>query len=257
MFMHKPTTIIGHRGAAGLELENTFASFKHAIALGVDAIEFDVHMTHDGQFVVCHDLNLGRISGSNAFIRDLSYEELQKIELHNGQYIPLLRDVLLLAEAEKMPVIVELKVADHIKEFCLVLDEFADHKITVASFLHGAIEEVRVLRPELPVFLAEKRHPIGVIKKAKAIKAAGTDLNVYVLNPLTYWMAKRADVEIMVYTVDNLFLGKMVKLLYPGIQICTNQPERFLDTDSSESARIKWYATPTFAKQLHKVFDHK
>lgn len=251
------TSIIGHRGAAGIELENTFASFKHAIDLGVDAIELDVHMTRDHKFVVCHDPDLRRVSSSPAWIQDLSYEELQMIELRNGQHVPLLSDVLFLAMADSMPVIVELKVNHHIEEFCEVLDTFAEHKITVASFHHDALAAVHTLRPGLRLFLGERHRPINVIKRTKALEAAGIDLNVYTLNPLTYWMAKRANIEIMVYTVDNLILGKLVKLVYPDVQICTNQPKRFLAKDANETETIKWYTTPTFTRQLKKLFSKK
>ena len=47
--------IHGHRGARGLLPENTLAGFERAIALGVDALEFDVGMTRDGVPVVHHD----------------------------------------------------------------------------------------------------------------------------------------------------------------------------------------------------------
>ena len=46
---------IGHRGAAGLEPENTIRSFKKALDLGVDAIEFDIHCLKSGKLVVNHD----------------------------------------------------------------------------------------------------------------------------------------------------------------------------------------------------------
>ena len=36
---------IGHRGARAYEVENTIESFKKAIELGVNAIEFDVRAT--------------------------------------------------------------------------------------------------------------------------------------------------------------------------------------------------------------------
>ena len=39
--------VIGHRGAAGLAPENTLASFEHAVRLGVDAVELDVHLSAD------------------------------------------------------------------------------------------------------------------------------------------------------------------------------------------------------------------
>ena len=47
--------IEGHRGARGLLPENTLPAFERAIALGVDALEFDVGMTRDGIPVVHHD----------------------------------------------------------------------------------------------------------------------------------------------------------------------------------------------------------
>ena len=47
--------IEGHRGARGLLPENTLPAFECAIALGVDALEFDVGMSRDGILVVHHD----------------------------------------------------------------------------------------------------------------------------------------------------------------------------------------------------------
>lgn len=50
--------IIGHRGAAGLEPENTLAAFRRACAIGVAGIELDVHLTRDSVLVVHHDYTL-------------------------------------------------------------------------------------------------------------------------------------------------------------------------------------------------------
>jgi len=47
--------IEGHRGARGLLPENTIPAFERAIALGVDALEFDVGMSRDGILVIHHD----------------------------------------------------------------------------------------------------------------------------------------------------------------------------------------------------------
>jgi glycerophosphoryl diester phosphodiesterase len=45
---------IGHRGAASLGPANTLASFRKALAAGVDLIEFDVVAASDGGLVVAH-----------------------------------------------------------------------------------------------------------------------------------------------------------------------------------------------------------
>ena len=44
--------VIGHRGAAALAPENTWAGFDVAVSLGVDAIETDVRATSDGTLIL-------------------------------------------------------------------------------------------------------------------------------------------------------------------------------------------------------------
>ena len=51
-----PLIRVGHRGAALLAPENTLESFEAALALGVDAIEFDVVAPDDGPLLVGHSL---------------------------------------------------------------------------------------------------------------------------------------------------------------------------------------------------------
>ncbi|SFV27775.1 glycerophosphodiester phosphodiesterase family protein [Thermoflavifilum thermophilum] len=46
---------VGHRGARGLIPENTIPSFKKAIEVGANTIEFDVHITKDGKVIIYHD----------------------------------------------------------------------------------------------------------------------------------------------------------------------------------------------------------
>jgi glycerophosphoryl diester phosphodiesterase len=48
--------IHGHRGARALRPENTLLGLAYALAIGVDAIEFDVTLTADGGLVLAHDL---------------------------------------------------------------------------------------------------------------------------------------------------------------------------------------------------------
>jgi glycerophosphoryl diester phosphodiesterase len=45
----------GHRGARGLQPENTLPAFETALDLGVSTLEFDLHLAADGDVVVWHD----------------------------------------------------------------------------------------------------------------------------------------------------------------------------------------------------------
>jgi glycerophosphoryl diester phosphodiesterase len=49
------TDVFAHRGLHVKERENTLASFRAAVALGVDGVELDVRRTRDGVLVVHHD----------------------------------------------------------------------------------------------------------------------------------------------------------------------------------------------------------
>ena len=51
----RPCHVIGHRGAARVEAENTIAAFRAALELGADTVEADVTVTADGRFALWHD----------------------------------------------------------------------------------------------------------------------------------------------------------------------------------------------------------
>ena len=73
---NKKVMVIGHRGAAGHEVENTIPSIDKAISLGVDAVEVDVFLCKSGELVVFHDENLSRLTNSNAFIESLTIDSI-------------------------------------------------------------------------------------------------------------------------------------------------------------------------------------
>lgn len=54
--------IIAHRGAKGMAPENTLAAFRSGLEQGCKGIELDVHLTADGEIIVCHDDTLERIT---------------------------------------------------------------------------------------------------------------------------------------------------------------------------------------------------
>ncbi|MFD1851454.1 glycerophosphodiester phosphodiesterase [Oceanobacillus bengalensis] len=72
------TKIYGHRGCMGTYPENTLLGFNQAIQQGVDGLEFDVHMTKDGEIVVIHDERLERTTDGKGFIKDLTLEEIKQ-----------------------------------------------------------------------------------------------------------------------------------------------------------------------------------
>ena len=101
---------IAHRGLHNNEFtENGMKAFKNAIDHGI-AFEFDIHLTSDGELVVCHDENLKRTTGKEGIIEHLTLKEIKdNYRLLDGGEIPTLQEVFDLNK-EKVPMVIELKV---------------------------------------------------------------------------------------------------------------------------------------------------
>ncbi len=65
-------------------LENTIASFAAAFADGADIVEFDVHPTTDGHFVVFHDWTLDCRTEGTGVTREHTLAELKALDIGYG-----------------------------------------------------------------------------------------------------------------------------------------------------------------------------
>jgi glycerophosphoryl diester phosphodiesterase len=57
--MYEKPLVVARRGDVEKAPENTLPAFESAISRGADGVEFDVHLTEDGELVVQHPYNLG------------------------------------------------------------------------------------------------------------------------------------------------------------------------------------------------------
>jgi glycerophosphoryl diester phosphodiesterase len=214
--------IIGHRGAAGLALENTLESIRAAIDAGVDAIEFDIRLTSDGQFVVIHDQTLSRVSRHHHIVKEMDSDYIADIVLHNGERLPTLAEAL--QAAGDTPVIIETKGSGWAPPLAKFLKNYRSVNATVISFNHRELGEFAKLQPTIPTFAIERTKPFDAIQYAKQNRFTGVDMNFWLLNPLTYWMARRKGLEIIVYTVNHRWIAWYLNLLFPKAAITTNHP---------------------------------
>ena len=219
--------IIGHRGAAGLALENTLPSLELARLLGVDAIEFDVRKTKDNKLVLCHDADLDDISDRDDRLSDLTMRQLKNIVLSDEQSTtPSLKEALKMTA--DIPVLIELKEGGCAELLLEELKDFPQLDVTVVSFKLDELAYLRKLRPDMRLYGLERTKPFDIIQFAKELKLNGVGLNFWLLNPLTYLLAKRYKLDIFVYTVNSRILGNFIGFLYPDVAICTNHPEWFI-----------------------------
>ncbi|MDB5164099.1 MAG: putative Glycerophosphoryl diester phosphodiesterase [Candidatus Saccharibacteria bacterium] len=226
--------IIGHRGAASLALENTKASLLTALDAEPFGIEFDVRLTKDDRLVLSHDPDMLRVAGKAVRIRDLTCEELKKIPLINDDVLLALEEALDII-GSKTQIVLEFKDDDSAGPLLKVLEKYTGAKIWVASFKLQELALLREANPNLVLYGLERTRPFDIIHFARQLKLNGIGLNYWILNPLTYWLARHDNLDIYVYTVNNRLLIWFIHLLYPQVAICTNFPQWY--TPHRQSAK--------------------
>ncbi|WP_121251566.1 glycerophosphodiester phosphodiesterase [Nocardioides ferulae] len=87
-----------HRGGAyhpDLEgLENTLAAFEHAVGLGYDYLETDVHVTRDGVLLAFHDAVLDRVTDRQGALDELTHREVRSALVGGREEVPTLASLL-------------------------------------------------------------------------------------------------------------------------------------------------------------------
>jgi glycerophosphoryl diester phosphodiesterase len=70
--------VVAHRGVSGEAPEHTLAAYRHAAAVGADAVECDVRLTRDGVLVCVHDRQVRRTSNGRGIVSALALDELEQ-----------------------------------------------------------------------------------------------------------------------------------------------------------------------------------
>lgn len=170
------TLVGGHRGNPAEHPENTLASFRSAIELGVDMIECDVHLSADGELVVIHDHTLDRTTDGTGLVAQRTLAELRRLDAGGGERVPVLAEVCELAR-DRVGLCIELKQIpiqypglEEKLVACLgslgMLEQTA-----VISFHHGSVRRVKELEPRVAVGVLEGARPIdpaGLMRGALA-----------------------------------------------------------------------------------------
>lgn len=138
--------LIGHRGARNEAPENTLGGFKHIIALGLKAVEFDVRLLQDQQLAVIHDDNFLRTSGLDQVVANTPSYQLAHVDNRVGwedwpqaEPTPLLADVLHLIQYFEH-IEVEVKAVNDEQQAQLMVQQLHEalcgwhSRVTITSF---------------------------------------------------------------------------------------------------------------------------
>lgn len=225
--------VIAHRGAwknTGAP-ENSVAALKHAIAMGCEGSEFDVHMSSDSIPFINHDPAIQEVP-----IAKTSATLLSAIKLSNGEPFPTLENYLKAGIGQnKTKLILEIKASQLGKESSIALtrkvvtmvEELQGQAwVDYISFDYDVCKEVMKLAPYAKVaYLMGDKSPAELAQD----HFYGFDYHFTVLQKNPAWIkeAQAKQLTVNVWTVNDQTI--MEGLLKQNVDfITTNEPELLL-----------------------------
>lgn len=230
--------IYAHRGASGYCPENTIAAFSKALELEATGIETDVQMTKDGRLVLIHDESLKRTAGADAWIKDVTYEEVRKLDAGSwyspefaGEKIPSLEELFELVRNTDTIVNVELKNGGYAypeleSKVISVIRQFQlEDRILLSSFNHYSLALCNQLAPDIKTAVLYVEGLYRPWDYAVSFGASALHPAHYAVTPEWVAEAKARGVDYNPFTVnEEKDIVRMIEAKVSGI--ITDYPDR-------------------------------
>lgn len=222
----------GHRGARGLRPENSLAGFQLAVELGITSIETDLHVSADGEFVLCHD----PILADGRRICDLTRPQLEALEL------PRLVQLLELTKNSRLLLDLEIKTVPYRPEYTRLTPEgyaqtllkiLRQHdvveRITIRSFDHRYVQWLRRLEPGLTgAVLISGTAPVNPLQLVQAADAHIYAPDFEFVDRELIGLLQSAKIRVIPWTVNDPEDWR--RLLEWGVDgVTTDYPDRLAE----------------------------
>lgn len=252
--------VIAHQGAELLAPSNTMTAFKQAAQLGVDVLEFDIHITKDGELVTIHDQTVDRTTNGSGFVHELTLEEIQKLDAGyhfkdlNGDYsyrgkgatIASLEEVF--QAFPNMRMVIEIKddnpseqLGDISEKLWSLIQKYDKvDEVLIASFDQEIIDQFREVssgkvvlsagETEIRNFIIFNKLFLSNLYKpnADAFQIPTKESIFNLSKPSIMKEAKRRNVNVQYWTIDDK--ETMRRLIEDGANgIITNRPDLMLE----------------------------
>jgi glycerophosphoryl diester phosphodiesterase len=216
--------IYAHRGASVDHPENTLRAFRHALALGVDGIELDVHATADGIPVVIHDRDIRRTTTGVGYVDELPLARLETFDAGAGERVPTLAEVLaLVGDAARLDV--EIKGLGSERAVLEVLAKYPAVTWAISSFDWNTLRTVRRLDATAELWPLAERCGDDLIAIAAELASPAVSLFTGAYTTETAPKLRDAGLRVVVWTVNDPREARRVADL-GAFALCTDDPQR-------------------------------
>ena len=217
--------LLAHRGNAstGTEFttdENTLDALRRAQELNFAGIEFDVHLTADGQLVIRHDNKITDELSCQGSI----FDEIRAHRLPFGHQIPTLREWL--EQAKKTPHIYQmLEIKSHkgerekeliAKSLEIIRELDMVDQMYMLSFKSSTVDEVLRQEPNMKVILnsSSLHHSLTPAEvKERGYYAVSYNINVILNHPEWIDEFKSYGIETFLWMVNSPYTYNIAKEL--------------------------------------------
>jgi glycerophosphoryl diester phosphodiesterase len=239
---------VGHRGAAGIAPETTIESFQHAIQLGVDAVEADIHRSRDGVLVAIHDEDVSRTTNGKGLIRDLTLSQLKALDAGSwfnrsfpekarpefaGLRIPTLQEVVDTVKESGADLFIETKNPERYQPdlesslLDLIRRNGMERRVRVLSFSAQSLRRIKALNASISTVLLIAAPDRNLVQESLEISAEEIGILHTRATPAHVAEAHRNGLSISVWTVDEPDdLERVIALGVDGIT--SNFPDRLV-----------------------------
>lgn len=196
--------LMGHRGARDKAPENTIRSFQSAIDSGVPAIEFDIHQSTDGVWVVHHDDALERTTVATGKVAEKSWAELSQVRTKEGDPLPRLEQVLELGRVSRTEMQIEIKSPGDFGTLGALLQKNAPlDLLTVISFNHLWLRELKEHHPQIRTTCLLFGRPVNPVEIVRAARAEGLSVSVNWMDEALVRECHAADLKVTAWNAND------------------------------------------------------
>lgn len=163
--------IIGHRGARGLEPENTLRALRRGMECA-DFVEVDLRLARDGIPVAIHDATLDRTTDGTGPVKNYTIEELKRLDAGEGETIPTLREILDLIHGRGAGLVVEIKEPGTEAVIVSGIMDLMPDRLILVSFNLESVAMAKRLLPGVQAGLIYSKEtvidPVGLARQVQA-----------------------------------------------------------------------------------------
>ncbi len=222
-FFEKDFLLISHRGASHYEPENTLRSFRRALDMGSEVIEFDVRKSLDNRLVVIHDRSVNRTTDGSGTVSEKTLEKLKFLDAGSGEQIPTLEEVFE-NFGGSCGLVIELKEKGTEEKTVLLIKKYGLEKdVVVVSFREDCLRTIRELDSTISTGLITI-FGFGCVKRALSLGCRVVATNHRFMTRRLVSEAHGNGLFVCCWTVNNPKQGK--KLAGIGIDgVITDKPD--------------------------------